>query len=56
MADTEGELGGSVQQPVVLRRKAKSTRPGNGRAALNGVVRLNRPKSEYISPCEFGSY
>lgn len=50
MADIEGELGGSAQQPVVLRRKAKSTRPGNGRAALNGVVRLNRPKSEYISP------
>ena len=51
MTDTVGELGGTAKQAVVLRRKAKTTH-GGGRAVINGVVRLNRPKSEYISPCK----
>lgn len=49
------EGGGETGSQVVLRRPRAQNREkggGGGGGLVNGVIKMNRPKSEYISPCK----
>ena len=45
------EGGGGTGSQVVLRRQKPPGREKGG-GLVNGVIKMNRPKSEYISPCK----
>ena len=49
------EGGGETGSQVVLRRPRAQVREkggGGGGGLVNGVIKMNRPKSEYILPCK----
>lgn len=49
------EGGGGTGSQVVLRRQKPPGREKGG-GLVNGVIKMNRPKSEYISPCKWEAF